>query len=85
MDTSGASLHGIALVLAALSALALAAGVAVGGSRPVTKWTFLLGMVGLAVEAAAGFALITLTEQVDDRSPAPGPALPGRRRSQGAD
>ena len=67
MDTSGSSLHGIALVLAALSALALAAGVAVGGSRPVTKWSFVLGMVGLAVEAAAGFALITLTEQVDDR------------------
>jgi putative PEP-CTERM system histidine kinase len=67
MDTSGSSLHGIALVLAAVSALALAAGVAVGGSRPVTKWSFVLGMVGLAVEAAAGFALITLTEQVDDR------------------
>ena len=67
MDTSGSSLHGIALVLAALSALALAAGVAVGGSRPVTKWSFVLGMVGLAVEAAAGFALITLTEQVHDR------------------
>ena len=67
MDTSGSSLHGIALVLAALSALALAAGVAVGGSRPVTKWSFVLGMVGLAVEAAAGLALITLTEQVDDR------------------
>jgi putative PEP-CTERM system histidine kinase len=67
MDTSGSSLHGIALLLAALSALALAAGVAVGGSRPVTKWSFVLGMVGLAVEAAAGFALITLTEQVDDR------------------
>jgi len=67
MDTSGFSLHGIALVLAALSALALATGVAVGGSRPATKWSFVLGMVGLAVEAAAGLALITLTEQVDDR------------------
>jgi putative PEP-CTERM system histidine kinase len=67
MDTLGSSLHGAVLALAALSALALAAGVAVGGSRPVTKWSFVLGMVGLAVEAAAGFALVTLTEQVDDR------------------
>ncbi len=67
MDTLGSSLHGIALAVAALSALVLAAGVAVGGSRPVTKWSFVLGMVGLAVEAAAGFALITLTEQVEDR------------------
>jgi putative PEP-CTERM system histidine kinase len=67
MDTLGSSLHGAVLALAALSALALAVGVAVGGSRPVTKWSFVLGMVGLAVEAAAGFALVTLTEQVDDR------------------
>jgi putative PEP-CTERM system histidine kinase len=67
MDTLGSSLHGVVLALAALSALALAAGVAVGGSRPVTKWSFVLGMVGLAVEAAAGFALVILTEQVDDR------------------
>jgi putative PEP-CTERM system histidine kinase len=67
MDTFGTSLHGATLAIAAVSALALAAGVAVGGSRPVTKWSFVLGMVGLAVEAAAGFALITLTEQVDDR------------------
>ncbi len=67
MDTFGPTLHGVSLALAALSALALAAGVAFGGSRPVTKWSFVLGMVGLAVEAAAGFALVTLTEQVDDR------------------
>lgn len=67
MDTLGSSLHGATLAIAALSALVLAAVVAVGGSRPVTKWSFVLGMVGLAAEAAAGFALITLTEQVDDR------------------
>ena len=67
MDTFGPTFHGVSLALAAASALALAAGVAFGGSRPVTKWSFVLGMVGLAVEAAAGFALVTLTEQVDDR------------------
>ena len=67
MDTLGSSVHGVALALAALSALALAVGVAVGGSSPLTKWSFVLGMVGLAVEAAAGFALVTLTEQVVDR------------------
>jgi len=67
MDTLGSSVHGVLLALAAVSALALAAGVAVGGSRPITKWSFVLGMVGLAVESAAGFALVTLTEQVGDR------------------
>ena len=67
MDTLGSSVHGVALALAAFSALALAVGVAVGGSSPLTKWSFVLGMVGLAVEAAAGFALVTLTEQVVDR------------------
>jgi putative PEP-CTERM system histidine kinase len=67
MDTLGTSFHGITLALAAASALALAIGVAFGGSRRVTKWSFVLGMVGLAVEAAAGYALMTLTEQVEDR------------------
>lgn len=67
MDTLGSSIHGVALALAAVSALALALGVALGGSRPVTKWSFVLGMVGLAVEAAAGYALVTLTDQVEDR------------------
>ena len=67
MDTLGSSMHGVLLALAAFSALALAAGVALGHSRPITKWSFVLGMVGLAVESAAGFALVTLTEQVSDR------------------
>lgn len=67
MDTLGSSVHGVALALAGFSALALAAGVAVGRSRPITKWSFVLGMLGLAVESAAGFALIILTEQVGDR------------------
>jgi hypothetical protein len=67
MDTLGSSMHGVLLALAAFSALALAAGVALGHSRPITKWSFVLGMVGLAVESAAGFTLVTLTEQVSDR------------------
>jgi putative PEP-CTERM system histidine kinase len=67
MDTFGSSVHGVALVLAACSALVLALGAAFGRSRPVTKWSFVLGMVGLAAEAGAGFALLTLTEQVADR------------------
>ena len=51
MDTLGSSMHGVLLALAAFSALALAAGVALGHSRPITKWSFVLGMVGLAVES----------------------------------
>jgi len=45
----------------------LALGTALGRSRPVTKWSFVLGMVGLAVEAGAAYGLVMLTEQVDDR------------------
>ena len=67
MELFGDSLHGVTFGLAAVSALLLAVGVALGGSRPITKWSFVLGMVGLAVEAAAGYALLTLTEQVEDR------------------
>jgi putative PEP-CTERM system histidine kinase len=67
MDTLGSSFHGVLLALAAGSALLLAFGTAVGRSRPVTKWSFVLGMVGLAAESAAAYGLIMLTEQVEDR------------------
>src|SRR5215475_634818 len=67
MDTFGSSVHGVTLAAAALFALLLALGAAFGRSRPVTKWSFVLGMVGFAVEAGAAFALVTLTEQVEDR------------------
>jgi putative PEP-CTERM system histidine kinase len=67
MDTFGSSVHGVTLAAAALSALLLALGAAFGASRPVTKWSFVLGMVGFAAEAGAAFALVTVTEQVEDR------------------
>jgi putative PEP-CTERM system histidine kinase len=67
MDTLGSSVHGIVLILAAGSALLLALGTALGRSRPVTKWSFVLGMVGLAAEVGAAYGLIMLTEQVEDR------------------
>ena len=67
MDTLGSSLHGITLALAAGSALILALGAGFGRSRPVTKWSFVLGMVGFAAEAGAAYALVMLTEQVEAR------------------
>jgi putative PEP-CTERM system histidine kinase len=61
------SLPTVVMLLAALSSLVLVGAALLPRSRGGARWSFALGMLGLAAETAASYGLLTLTDDSEGR------------------